>query len=156
MRRSFLVPLLLVAVAPAPGATQPRSVETLVRAADAAYVKAWLNNDRAAVLATLADDAILMPAGQYPLKNRDEINRFWWPADGSTTRILVFERVIDELTVEGNLAMVRGSDSVTFEYGKAGAAVSKQTSRSMTLAIYRLQSNGSWRISRMMWGARSH
>jgi ketosteroid isomerase-like protein len=125
-----------------------------VRAVDQAYVRAWLNNDQAAVLATLADDAVLMPAGQYPLRSRDEIVAFWWPQDGSTTRILAFERAIDEIEVQGDMAMVRGVDSVTFEYSR-GATPSKQTSRSMTLAIYRRQPGGSWRISRMMWGARS-
>lgn len=153
MNIAFLVALLSQLAGSAPG-TVARAGEAGVRAADAAYVKAWIDNDERAVLETLAPDAVLMPAGHYPLKSVADIRGFWWPQDGSTTRILSFARTIDELTVVGDMAMVQGTDSVTFEYDK-GATHLKQKSDSMTLAIYRLQPSGDWRISRMMWANRS-
>ena len=147
--------LLALAVQPVPAAARESApAELAVREIDAAYVAAWLRNDQRAVLATLADDAVLMPAGQYPLATANHIRQFWWPADGSITRILSFHRTIDELVVVGDAAYARGSDTVTFTYDM-GSTHTEQTSQSMTLTVYRRQGIGPWRISRMMWGTRS-
>ncbi|MDQ6871859.1 MAG: hypothetical protein M3037_07565, partial [Gemmatimonadota bacterium] len=100
MLRSFSgVLLALIAACAAPAADSVRSTlrltaadERAIRAVDSAYVTAWLGDDTTAVLATLAPDAILMPAGQHPLAGTDAIRGFWWPVDGSHTRILTFTR----------------------------------------------------------------
>ena len=124
-----------------------------VRAVDSAYVAAWLRDDTAAVMNTLARDAVLMPAGQRILPTTDAIRAFWWPSDSSHTRILTFQRTIDEVGGDANVAWMRGTDSLTFTYAKGGTT-SQLTSRSMSLAVLRRQPDGSWRISRMMWGTR--
>ena len=128
--------------------------EQAIRQVDSLYVAAWLRDDTAAVLRTLAPDAVLMPAGQRPLATPNDIRAFWWPTDGSRTKILTFHRVIDEMAGDANLAWVRGTDTLTFTYDK-GQTHSQLASRSMTLAVWRRQSDGSWRISRMMWGTRA-
>ena len=94
-----------------------------------------------------------MPAGQHPLTSPNDIRSFWWPLDGSHTQILTFQRHIDEINGAGDLAWVRGTDSLTYSYAK-GSTRSQIGSRSMTLAVWRRQPNGTWRISRMMWGTR--
>ena len=128
--------------------------ERAIRQVDSLYVAAWLRDDTAAVLRTLAPDAVLMPAGQRPLTTPNEIRAFWWPADGSRTKILTFHRVIDEIAGDASFAWVRGTDTLTFTYDK-GQTHSQLASRSMTLAVLRRQPDGSWRISRMMWGTRA-
>jgi ketosteroid isomerase-like protein len=94
-----------------------------------------------------------MPAGPRPLASPNDIRAFWWPGDGSRTTILTFERTIDEIAGEGDVAWVRGTDTLTYRYDK-GTIHSRLGSRSMTLAVWRRQPNGEWRISRMMWGTR--
>ena len=84
----------------------------------------------------------------------NDIRSFWWPTNGSRTQILTFHRVIDEVAGDANLAWVRGTDTLTFTYDK-GQTHSRLASRSMTLAVWRRQPDGSWRIGRMMWGARA-
>jgi ketosteroid isomerase-like protein len=126
--------------------------ERAVRALDSAYVAAWLRDDTTGVMNTLAPDAVLMPAGQRILATPGAIRAFWWPSDSSHTRILTFDRTIDEVGGEANVAWMRGTDSLAFTYAK-GATTSRLTSRSMALAVLRRQGDGSWRISRMMWGA---
>src|SRR5262249_25790377 len=111
-------------------------------------------DDTSGVMATLAPDAVLMPAGQYPLATPAAIRSFWWPSDGSSTTILAFSRVIDEIGGNRGGAFMRGTDSVAFRYTK-GSASSQQSSRSMTLAFLERQSDGAWRIKRMMWANRS-
>ena len=66
--------------------------ERAIRHVDSAYVAAWLRDDTAAVLQTLAPDVVLMPAGQRPLATPNDIRAFWWPGDGTHTKILAFDR----------------------------------------------------------------
>lgn len=127
--------------------------ERSVRLVDSTYVSAWLRDDTTAVMGTLASDVVLMPAGQRPLESPNAVRAFWWPTDGSHTKILTFKRTIDEINGEGNVAWVRGTDTLTYSFDK-GQTHSQLGSRSMTLAIWRRQPDGSWRISRMMWGIR--
>jgi ketosteroid isomerase-like protein len=122
-----------------------------VRALDSAYVAAWLRDDTAGVMRTLAPDAVLMPVGRHPLTTPDEIRAFWWPSDGSHTRILGFQRTIDEIDGKGDVVWVRGRDTLSFNYDKASTHSSLRI-LSMTFAIVRRQPDSSWRISRMMWG----
>jgi len=96
---------------------------------------------------------VLMPAGQHPLATPNDVRAFWWPTDGSHTRILTFDRTIDEVAGLQDVAWVRGTDTLTFTYDK-GQTHSRLGSRSMTLAVLRRQADGTWRISRMMWGVR--
>lgn len=124
-----------------------------IRALDSVFVASWLRDDTTAVMNTLAPDAVLMPAGQGVLATPAAIRAFWWPSDGSQTRILTFQRTIDELTGEGDMAWMRRSDSLTFTYAKGGTT-SSLVSRSMSLAVLRRQTDGAWRFSRVMWGAR--
>jgi len=124
-----------------------------ILAIDSAYVTAWLRDDTAGVLATLSKDAVLMPGGQHPL-DVSGVKAFWWPNDGSHTRILTFARTIDDVDGNGDLAYVRGSDSFSFLYSKDGAT-QRMSTKAMTLAVVRRQANGEWRISRMMWSTRT-
>jgi uncharacterized protein (TIGR02246 family) len=139
--------------APPASTTFTAEDERAVRALDSAFVTAWLRDDTTGVMNTLAPDAVLLPAGQQPLATPDAIRALWWPADGSHTRILTFDRAIDEVGGEGNAAWMRRTDSLTFTYAKGGTT-SQLTSRSMSLALLRRQTDGSWRFSRVMWGNR--
>jgi hypothetical protein len=77
------VPIALAAVAACEGPPSLTDEDrAVIHALDSAYVNAWLQDDTAAVLATLAPDAILMPAGVHPLQGDSAIRGFWWPADG--------------------------------------------------------------------------
>ena len=108
------VALAFLACAPAEPRVLSSADERAIRQVDSLYVAAWLRDDTAAVLRTLAPDAVLMPAGQRPLATPNDIRAFWWPTDGSRTKILTFHRVIDEIAGDANLAWVRGTDTLTF------------------------------------------
>ena len=58
-----------------------------IRALDARFVRGWLDDDEGAVLSVYAPDAILFPPGTTPLDGLVAIRAFWWPTDGSRTRI---------------------------------------------------------------------
>lgn len=68
-------------------------------ALEEAYRTGWLADDSAAVMATLAPGAVMMPAGMQPLVGDSAIRSYWWPNDGSETTIESYEIVANE--VEG-------------------------------------------------------
>ena len=124
---------------------------TALRALDQAYVEAWLADDTAAVLATLAPDAVLMPPGAPPLATADAIQAFWWPRDGSRTRITRYTTTIDEIAGTPDLAYMRGTGRLTFVYQKDTLRL-EQMSRNTTLTLLARGADGRWLIHRRMWG----
>lgn len=151
--RMAITAALLVAIVDACG--RPTTLSSQDRIAlhrlDSAYVDAWLRDDTAAVLATLAPDVVLMPAGVGPLRGDSAIRAFWWPHDGSRTRVTAYQSTIDEIDGTPELAYIRGTGAMSFTYQKDTVRI-QQTSRNMTLTIAARRPDGSWRIRRRMWG----
>jgi len=121
-----------------------------IRQLDSAFVEAWLRDDTTAVLRQFAPDAILLPPGHTPVVGHSAIRTYWWPNDGSTTRITGFRRTIDEVNGEGSLAYLRGSATLSWRYTKGGQTA-RQSSRSIDLLILGRDASGRWRITRSMW-----
>jgi uncharacterized protein (TIGR02246 family) len=142
---------LLALAACGPGTGLSDADRAAIHRLDSTYVSAWLRDDTTAVLATLAPDAVLMPSGQRPLTDLEAIRGFWWPVDGSRTRITAYTTTIDELGGGPDLAYARGTGQLAFSYEKDTMRTAL-TSSSMTLTILRRGSNGRWRIARRMWG----
>jgi ketosteroid isomerase-like protein len=143
-----LVAILVACQRPAVLSTQDRAA---LHRLDSAYVEAWLRDDTAAVLATLAPDAVLMPAGVREVAGDSAIRRFWWPRDGSRTRITAYQSSIDEIEGVAPFAYIRGRGMMTFTYEKDTVRL-QQTTRNMTLTVAARQPDGTWRIRRRMWG----
>ncbi len=141
-------------VLPVAAETFPVEERREIEAAHAAYGAAWLANDRAAVLATLAEDVVLMPSGMAPIEGHAAAEAFWWPDDGSTTTITGYESAIEDVRGSGGVAVVRARSSMTFTWKKGGEA-SEQTSGSMSLSVLERGDDGRWRITVRMWGRRT-
>jgi ketosteroid isomerase-like protein len=134
---------------------QPRPLTTrdssAIEAVRAAYVRAWLEDDTAAVLATLDSSAVLLPPGRLAVAGHDAIRAFWWPTDGSRTSITSFTWTVHELAGTPELAYIRGVSTVGWRYEK-DTVRSEQSSRSVSLTILVPGADGQWRILRQMWG----
>lgn len=131
---------------------EPFPEETLreIESAHEAYGNGWRANDRDAVLAALAEDVVLMPAGLAPIEGRAAAASFWWPDDGSTTSISAYAGTIEDIHGSGTVAVVRGRSSMTFTWEKDGEST-VQTTRSMSLTVLEIGPDGRWRISMRMW-----
>jgi hypothetical protein len=92
-----------------------------------------------------------MPAGIRPLQDDSAIRAFWWPTDGSRTRVTQYATTVDEIGGSPPFAFVRGTGALSFIYEKETTRL-EQTSRNMTLTLVAKQADGDWRISRRMWG----
>ncbi len=125
-----------------------------IEAAHAAYGAAWRANDRAAVLATLADDVVLMPSGMAPIEGRAAAQAFWWPDDGSSTTITAYRSTIEDVRGSGDVAVVRARSNMSFTWEKDGE-VSEQTTSSMSLSVLERGDDGRWRITVRMWARRA-
>ena len=83
-----------------------------IRSLDSTFVQGWLSDDTAAVLSVFRPDAVLLPPGNSPVVGLAAIRAFWWPTDGSHTRITSFERRILEIAGTNGLAFVRGTGAL--------------------------------------------
>lgn len=122
-----------------------------ILAVDSAFVDAWLKDDTTKVLSLFASDAVLMPPGAQPMTGLAAIRAYWWPSDGSHTRITSFTRAIAEVGGGGGVAFVRGTGTVGWTYAKKGQQPVAQTSRSTDFILYSRDAAGQWRVTRQMW-----
>lgn len=142
--------LMYVRRAPDPAALTDAD-RAAIRALDSTFVRGWLRNDTAAVLSVFASDAVLVPPGHPPVVGRAAIKAFWWPADGSRTRITSFTRAMDDIGGGGgDLALARGTAVVSWESEKAGQTT-RQTTRSAEMLLLARNGGGQWRVIRQMW-----
>jgi uncharacterized protein (TIGR02246 family) len=155
----MVLPLLLVlmaALAQIPqerGGPRPMTFgdRAQAEAATRAYRDAWLTNNADRVMATLAPDAIIYPSGLPPISGGAAIRAFWFPA-ANTTRVVAMELTIDEVHLDGNMAVTSGSGSLTFVVTTKDGAQPARTQKSWHVNILKRQPDGSWRIWRRMWG----
>jgi ketosteroid isomerase-like protein len=145
----WLWPLVIACTSPSTLTTRDRAA---IESLDSTYAAAWLADDTAGVLSTLSSGAVLMPAGGSPLVDSVAIHAFWWPRDGSHTRILSFRRSIDGVDGTAEWAAVRGQASFTFVHTKDGHA-DTLSSRVTTLSIVH-KIDTRWLISQRMWAPR--
>jgi uncharacterized protein (TIGR02246 family) len=121
-----------------------------IQAIDTAFVQAWLRDDTTGVLALFHPDAVLLPPGGRPVEGVRAIRAYWWPDDGSHTRVTAFTREPAEVRGTPELAWYRGTAALGWVYAKDGKEAS-QTSRSTDLVLLAPDSAGRWRIIRQMW-----
>jgi ketosteroid isomerase-like protein len=133
------------------------STDTLTAAAraeilrlDSTFVRAWLRDDTAGVLGVFAADAVLQPPGVPAVTGLAAIKAFWWPTDGSTTRITTFDHQVVEVVGSSTLAVVRGASTIRWRYSKDGKT-SEQTGRSTDVRVYSADPSGKWRVIRQIW-----
>ena len=150
---AVLAAVSIALICPRPGAAETPATTELseIERAHAAYGAAWLANEPQAVLATLAEDVVLMPAGLAPVRGHAAAEAFWWPDDGSTTTITAYETSIDDLRHTGDLAVVRAHSRMAFTWEKDGQTT-EQTNHSMSLTVLERGPDGRWRITQRMWG----
>lgn len=145
---------LAIGCGPAPDASSglTEAERERVRAVERAYVEGWEANDAEAVMATLTPDAVLLPDRMEPIRGDSAIRAYWWPADGSETRITSYGTTVSEAGGSGSLAWLRGEGSLEFDWRpRPDSAWSSFSSGSVWLALLRRGPDGAWRMSHRMW-----
>jgi uncharacterized protein (TIGR02246 family) len=129
------------------------SAEDLVaiRALQDAYVAAWRENDRDALLRLFTADAVLLPhRGVPPVIGIAAIRQFWFPRDAPRTTVKRFVQTPREIAGSADLAYVWGSFSLCFALDVDGHE-QRMASAGTYLMIVQRQPDNAWRISHRMW-----
>ena len=142
-------------VAAANSWTQPLSSEDQKGIRDnlRLYCDAWLKGDAKAVMATLAENAVLLPSGLAPIVGDEAIRAFWWPPDSPPTKVLAMELEIEKSEGQDGLAYAWGKGSLTFSYEQDGKENTVST-QSTFLNVLRKQADGTWKTTCRMWSDR--
>jgi hypothetical protein len=93
-----------------------------------------------------------MPPGSMPMTGHTAIRGYWFPMDGTHTRITVFDRTISEIGGSRDLAFLRGIGAVSWSMTKAGKTTT-QKSRSSDLLLLARDVSGRWHVVSQMWSA---
>ena len=119
-----------------------------VDAGHTAFLAAMRSNDAEALGRTVTENAVFMPPNEPDVSGRrgvvawmDAVNK-----QARTTDVTVSDR---EVTVSGDLATERGSFIWTLELAN-GTRIEEH---GKFLAIWRSQSDGSWRLSHNIWNS---
>ena len=122
-----------------------------IRELNLAYPLAWLANDPDAVMATLTDDAVLIPAlGTEPIKGAEAIREFFWPPDAPTSAVPHFEMNPDEIAGIGDIAYVWGTMSLSFSVEEQGESQLYSTAGNY-LMVMRRDGSAEWKVARYIW-----
>src|SRR5262245_34757705 len=117
-----------------------------IRAVANGIVAADNRRDLTAVLGYYAVDAVLLPPGEPPVEGKDQI-RPRYEALFSTFSPEI-EAHVDEACAGEALAFVRGRNGGRLVPRASGEA---KTLDDAYLMVLRLEADGRWRISRLMW-----
>ena len=142
-------PLVLTALGCSNSAAVSSTDIQAIKAASQAYGTAWLSNDPELVMATLTDDAVVIPSGSAPIEGQEAIREFWWPKDSPPTTVTEFTSTQDEVGGHGDFGFVRGTFSLRFDYDGTG-----YSGAGTYISLLRRLPDGSWRISHRMWSDR--
>lgn len=125
------------------GRPAPRDEAAAVRAAFGKLVRAFREKDVRAVMALIAEDALLSHAGLPDKDYRDLGETFGKMLAPRPDFSEAIEVELEELRVSGDMAFLRITWRTKWELkGKAGSSVERD------LEIWRRQRDGSWKLSR--------
>jgi ketosteroid isomerase-like protein len=124
--------------------------QSAIRANIRAYRDAWLKGDANAVMATLGENAVLLPSGLSPVVGEQAIRAFWWPASSPPTKVLAMELEIEETAGESSVAYVWGRGSLRFSSQQDGREKTVSV-RSTFVNVLRKEGPGKWKMVCKMW-----
>lgn len=115
------------------------------------YYQSWQENDATSIMNTLSDSVVIIPQGLAPIKGKSEIEKFWFPKNGSLTRILKFDCTIEDIKIDNHLATVRSRSLLSFEYEKDGKKSTTENIEQTHLTVLEKHLDHKWWIIYKMW-----
>ena len=120
--------------------------EAAVRAICQQFNIAWLAGNSDDVLALYTPDAVLIPHhGEKPIAGKENIRQYWFNPEYPPTRVLKMENTIAEAEGSGDMAFVRGTGYLEYEFQHQ-----RYSNRGNFVQIFKRSSNG-WKIFRHIW-----
>ena len=147
LRSSFLfvfANILVSCSAPGPAI----EVDTAaLRALDQAYATEWLEGDNEGVMNLFTEDAVLVPHhGDQPIVGRDAIRQFWFDPSYPPTVVPSWSREAFEIVVSGEIGIVRGRSTLTWEYSGVRTTIPEGN-----YVMIAERQDAEWRIRLLTW-----
>jgi len=109
--------LLIVAILATPSFADEQADIRALMALDQAYATEWKEGDADGVMTLFTDDATLVPHhGDPVIKGHEAIRDFWFNPDYPPTVIAAWKREAHEVFTMGDVGIVRGRATLTWEY----------------------------------------
>jgi uncharacterized protein (TIGR02246 family) len=131
-------------------ARPPDADAEAIREVHAEYRRAWLANDTEGVLRLFTSDAVLLPHHGLPAVVGAEAIRAFWFAPGPPTTITRLDLDLDEVSVRGSSAVVRGRSQVGWTVQQP-SGLERWENAGTFLTLLRRDPDGRWRITHHMW-----
>ncbi|WP_430966478.1 YybH family protein [Spongiimicrobium sp. 2-473A-2-J] len=124
--------------------------EIQIRQLHTDYVNGWIDNNEGQIMGLLEENARIQPNSLMPIEGKQQINAFWFPKDGSSTKINTFETEILNFQLLDTLAITTHSSLLDWTYKKDTLQFGR-VQKGVNTTVYRKQGDGSWKIWRSMW-----
>jgi ketosteroid isomerase-like protein len=112
-------------------------------------IDASASGDIATLVSLFTNDAVVMPPNDTTLFGSEEI-REWWKEYFQWFQVTSTVVTDSDLTIAGDQAFHRGSLSIVIEPKGKGERI-RDDIRSLT--VWRLQTDGAWKISHQIWNS---
>lgn len=114
------------------------------------YQKGWIAGDEKRVMALFTEDARIQPSGLTPKKGLQEITEFWFPKDGSLTKIQKFKLTFIGADIQGDTAAAMYRSELDWSYENGDTRLAK-SQKGHEMVTYKRQPSGKWLIWRQTW-----
>jgi uncharacterized protein (TIGR02246 family) len=127
-------------------ATLTDSDREAIRAGVAKFDQDVVASNWEAATAMYTEDAVLLPPNTSEVKGKDAIQKFF----GGFPKISQFKQTVQEIQGGEGYAYPRGTYEMTFTPPGSRMQVSD---KGKVLAVWRKQSDGSWKVARVIWNS---
>ncbi|WP_425391906.1 YybH family protein [Ekhidna sp.] len=114
------------------------------------YVSGWLQNDQKKILTLFNENATIVPSGLFPMKGIEQITKYWFPDNGSTTTIHSYAVELINLKGTDSMAYSLEKGTLNFTYTFNDFTMTKESTSHAT-TIYQKNKDGKWEITSRMW-----
>ena len=129
--------------------TKPSEITDPLLAAGQAYIAAVKSRDLDKLASLLDPDTIFMPPNDTSLFGTAEV-REWWKEYFEFFRITSVAEPEREVTISGDLAIEESTYMITITPVKGGTRIRDD---GRMLKVWKRQSDGSWKMWRVMWNS---
>jgi sugar lactone lactonase YvrE/ketosteroid isomerase-like protein len=115
------------------------------------YVAAWLRGDEKGVLDPFEQRGRIQPSGMCPFDSLQNIRKFWFPTDGSTTTIHQFDLELQDMHALGSDLIFTAQTSRLYWSYHLGDSRAGKLQYGYATTVFRKQTDGQWKIWRQAW-----
>ncbi len=124
--------------------------EKQIRSINIEYVEGWKNMNEEKIMSLFEDGSRIQPNSLKPIEGKDNIRNFWFPKDGSITKIHDFNTELLSLSTKDSIAITTHLTYIDWSYKKDSLQFG-MVQKGINTTVYRKKQDTLWKIWRKMW-----